>query len=295
MAARGSGDSEGYTLQRGVDDVFMRMPLWPWSAIGLIVLGGIGGARLSGWLRLVAPLPESALHWAACAGYGIVAAAVLLTIPRFIHLVSLRGALGRRPANDGGDTPWWPLRLLAAALHLAPAGARTQQDFIVAVGRAGSYARSLLAYRLWPACVAAFIAPVLGLLSAWETGWQIVSKAGVNSPDVLMQFTAQVSPPMVITISAGLALMVVLAVIDQMTKSILLRWGSTMCLADAETVACQRLIRGYASSRPRAVQDDRRPASKPTGAGSGRLAAVAKAQAPADDLQRLLDEFPGGR
>lgn len=297
MPSSGSGRTDGYTLERAVNDVFGRMPLWPASACVLIVMGGIVAAGSADRLRSVAPLHESALRWGACAAYGIVVVALLLTVPRMARLVRLARSLGRRPANDGGDDPWWPLRLLAAALHPAPAGPRTPEAFIAATGRVVAYARSMLAYRLWPSCVAAFVAPALGLLSAWEAGRQVVLGGGGQTPDIFMQLVPQVSPPMVATIGVGLGLMLVLAIVDLATKSLLLRWGTTMTLADAETVACRRLLRGHGGDARRddgRDGGDRRVASSPATAAAARSHTGPGARAPADDLQRLLEEFPKG-
>lgn len=284
----------GYTLDRAVDDVFLRMPLWPWSALALIILGGIGGAGTSEKLRQLYPAYDPALRTAACAGYGVVAVALLLVMPRALRLVWLNVSLVRRPANDGGDRPWWPLRLLAAAVHLSPAGPVVHEQFMAAVGRAISFARSMLAYRLWPSCLAAFVAPVLGLLSAWEAGKQVMLGEGGNASDVFMRLVLQVSPPMVGTISVALGLMVVLAVIDQATKNLLLRWGTTMRLADVQAVACQRLIRGNLGSPPLEPVHDQPFQARPVVTGSVGLQSRAKDSPAADDIKRLLQEFPRG-
>ena len=101
------------------------------------------------------------------------------------------------------------------------------------MGQAAGETRSLLTYRLWPACVACFVAPVLGLLSAWASGAQVELKAGQDATALYMQVLPQVSPPMVATISASLLLMIILAVLDQLTKELLQTWASVVTLTDA--------------------------------------------------------------
>lgn len=224
---------DGYTISRAVGDVFGRWPLWPWSAIALIGAGGAVGAAVSIWLAPSAGPPRPEFRWAACAGYGIIVASLVSVMPRAARLVALRSVLGRRPSPAVSDRHWWPLQLLAAALRQTPALRMTQQDFAGAVGRAASEARSLLSFRLWPACVAGFVVPVLGLLSAWESGSQIDLNQGEDAASVSMRLLPQVSPPMVATISAALALMIVLAVIDQFTKGLLQSWAEAVTIADA--------------------------------------------------------------
>lgn len=233
---------QGYTLDRAIDDVFGRRPLGPWSAVASIAVGGVVGALASSLVTPAGATPHPALRWAACAGYGMVVAALVTVLPRAGRLTSLRSALAKRPNDDGGERPWWPLRLLAAALRGTPGLRRTQQDFDAAVDRAGPNARSILAHRLWPAWVTAFVVPVLGLLSAWEAGKQIEVVDGQNAAELLMQFVPLVSPPMVATIAAALGLMVVLAVLDQATKGLLQRWAATVRFTDDATPVVTRLL-----------------------------------------------------
>lgn len=233
---------EGYTVPRAINDVFGRWPAWPWSVLVLIVLGGVAGATASTLLAGPDAVPSPALRWAACTGYGALLAAFVTTLPRAVKLLSLRSAVGRRPAADNVDPPWWPLRLLAAALRQTPTLRLTQQDFSGAVGQAAGEARSLLTYRLWPACVAGFVAPVFGLLSAWESGSQVELKPGEDAASIYMRVLPQVSPPMVAAISAALVLMIVLAMLDQFTKGLLQKWATTVTLADANSDFVQRTI-----------------------------------------------------
>jgi hypothetical protein len=241
--ARGSHTRyQGYTLHRAIDEVFGVVPLWPWSSISAIMCGGLIGAAVATALQARGAAPPPALRWAACAGYGILIAALLTVLPRAFRLFVLRGSLAQRPPDDGGDRPWWPLRLLAAALRGTPATRRTHQDFTAAVDRAGPEARSILAHRFWPAVLAAVMAPVLGLLSAWEAGKQVEAIPGETAGDVLMRFVPQVCPPMVATISASLVLMACLAMLDQWTKGLLQRWVATIRLTDGETKTVQDLL-----------------------------------------------------
>lgn len=288
MAGDPRNRQAGYTLERATEDAFGRAPLWPWSAIVAIMLGGVAGGALSPGLQSVDGSAHPALRWAACAGYGIVAGATLTVLPLAGRLAARRTSLAKRPATAEGFEPnWWPLRLLAAALRGTPdATRRTQRDFSEAIDRARPAVRGLLVYRLWPACVAAFVTPVLGLLSAWEAGKQIDVILGQDAGDVLMRFVSQVSPPMVATIAAALGLMVVLAIIDQSVKGLLRRWGTTVQLADGKLPAVRELLQESVISEPASVD---RPVSEgePPAAGL-ELPAVGPS---ADDLEKLAEVF----
>lgn len=241
MSRRTQSRAEGYTLSRAVTDIFGNPPGWPWSIVAWIACGGFVGAIASALLVPAGGVPHPALRWAACAGYGIVAAALVAVLPRAARLAALRSSLAKGPAGDAGDRSWWPLRLLAAALRGTSSLRLTQQDFDTAVNRAWQAARSILVQRFWPAWIAAFVVPVLGLLSAWEAGKQIELVGGESAADVLRQFVPQVSPPMVATIAASLVLMVVLAVLDQLTAGLLQRWRRSVQFADRGSPAVTAL------------------------------------------------------
>jgi len=206
--------SEGYTLGRAVNEIFGRPPGWPWSIVAWIAAGGVVGAIVAGLLAPAAGPPHPALRWAACAGYGVVVASLIVVLPRAVRLATLRVSLAKRPADDSGERAWWPLQLLTAALRGTSTLRLTRQDFDAAVNRAWPTARSILVQRFWPAWVAAFVVP-------------------------LRQFVPQVSPPMVATIAAALVLMVVLAVVDQLTAGLLQHWSRAVQFSDhgSEVVA----------------------------------------------------------
>jgi uncharacterized integral membrane protein len=134
------------------------------------------------------------------------------------------------------DESWWPLKLLAPALVATPSLRRTPQEFKSAVAAAGGRIRSILADRLWPAWVVAFMAPVLGLITAWQNGArvQLRLQQGEDVATVFPAVIAQVSPPMVATIATSLTLMVAIVVIDQWTKGLLGRWSGIVEPADGE-------------------------------------------------------------
>lgn len=268
---------DGYTISRAVGDVFGRWALWPWSVIALIGLGGAVGAAVSIWLAPSQGPPRPEFRWAACAGYGIIVASLVSVLPRAARLVALRSLLGRRPSPAMSDRHWWPLQLLAAALRQTPALRMTQQDFAGAVDRAASEARSLLSFRLWPACVAGFVVPVLGLLSAWESGSQIELKPGEDAASVSMQLLPQVSPPMVATISAALALMIVLAIIDQFTKGLLQSWAEAVTIGDA------------GSDIVKAVASEGRPAECPAPPAGGSTVRIPL------NVAEQVDAAPAGK
>jgi hypothetical protein len=222
------------SLRGAVDEVFGRWPAWPWSVLGLIVAGGVVGVAAASVLRDASETGQPALGRAACAGYGLVAAAMVSLLPRFGKLAMLWKGVLSRPAAV--DESWWPLKLLATALVATPSLRRTQQEFRSAVEAAGGQARSILADRLWPAWVVAFIAPVLGLITAWQNGArvQLRLQQGEEAATVFPAFIAEVSPPMVATIAASLALMVAIVVIDQWTKGLMRRWCGIVEAADGD-------------------------------------------------------------
>lgn len=297
-SASGSFRDEGYTVPKAVNDVFGRWPAWPWSAIVAITLGGVSGATASTLLIPADTMPSSAFRWAACAGYGILLAALATVLPRAGRLLALGSALSRRPAEEASDRPWWPLPLLAAALRQTPTLRLTHQDFAAAVTQTVGEARSLLTYRLWPACVAGFVAPVLGLLSAWESGSQVELKPGEDSAAVYMRVLPQVSPPMLATISASLVLMIVLVVLDQLTKGLLQKWAAAVTLTDANSEFVQTLIgSGRTDESLRTIQDGKaisHPTSSP-GEPAPPPQPKPVAKVTAEGLERLGDLFSQGR
>ena len=226
--------ADATSLRGVVDEVFGRWPAWPWSVLGLISAGGVIGLVAGSALGGTGDEGRAALGKAACAGYGLVVAAMLSLLPRVGKLAMLWRGVARRPAAI--DESWWPLKLLAPALVATPSLRRTPQEFKSAVAAAGGQIRSILADRLWPAWVVAFVAPVLGLITAWQNGArvQLRLQQGEEVATVFPAFIAQVSPPMVATIAASLALMVAIVVIDQWTKGVLRRWSGIVETSDGE-------------------------------------------------------------
>jgi hypothetical protein len=226
--------ADATSLRGVVDEVFGRWPASPWSVLGLIVAGGVVGLVAGSALGGTGEESRAALGKAACAGYGLVVAAMLSLLPRVGKLAMLWRGVARRPAAI--DDSWWPLKLLAPALVATPSLRRTQQEFKSAVATAGGQIRSILADRLWPAWVVAFVAPVLGLINAWQNGArvQLRLQQGEDVATVFPAVIAQVSPPMVATIAASLALMVAIVVIDQWTKGLLRRWSGIVETSDGE-------------------------------------------------------------
>lgn len=230
------------SMSRVIDVIFGRWPGWPWSVVALIIGGGVAGAMASSTLRSWAPERAAALGTAACAGYGMVAAAFLTLLPRAGRILMLQGAVRRRPSAV--EASWWPIELLAVALRSTPALRRTLEEFNTAVGAAVGQARTILADRLWPAWVAAFVAPVLGLITAWHNGAQVQQRmqVGTAATQVMPAFIAQVSPPMVATIAASLALVVAIVALDQWTKRLLVRWRGVVEATDGgHPVVIERL------------------------------------------------------
>jgi hypothetical protein len=234
-AAARSGRDDATSIGKAVDGVFGRWPAWPWSVLALVVAGGIAGWFAAPALRAADVARPAALGTFACAGYGMLLAAFLSLLPRVGKLMALHGGATRRPGTV--DEAWWPLRLLPAALAVTPTLRRTPAEFTAAVDAAADRARAMLAHRLWPVWVAAFVAPVLGLITAWQNGAMVQTRFrhdDDSAATVIPAIISQVSPPMVATIAASLALMVVVVAIDQWTKGLLQRWRGVVDVADGE-------------------------------------------------------------
>jgi len=234
MVVAGKDPNRAKSLRAVIDDIFGRWPFWPWSVLGLLVAGGVAGMAAGNALRSSDEEHQAALGQAACAGYGLVAAAMLSLLPRLAKLTLLWRNAVRRPANVDGS--WWPLHLLAPALVATPRLRRTHQEFRSAVETTAGQARSILADRLWPFWLAAFVAPVLGLITAWQNGAkvQLRLQQGEEIKNVFPALLMQVSPPMVATIAASLALMVAIVVIDQLSKGLLRRWSGIIENGDGD-------------------------------------------------------------
>lgn len=216
-------------------------PSRTWLAGAVILAGGLVGA---GFAASVSSSWEGLRGW-ACAGYGIAIGGILTVLPRFAAVVMLGRSLAHRPPVDDPVSPWWPLPLVASALRDTPALRRTPEDFHRAVDAFVPQARGVLGQRLWPACVAAFTAPVLGLVSAWVS-WKFHvpeavrrAKEAARAADLEEAVAAvdwgAVAWPMIISILLSLLLMLVVVLADQLTRLLLQRWASTVGPLDAES------------------------------------------------------------
>jgi hypothetical protein len=233
MSGGSDRDAEGYGLAAAVRDVFGGGATWvSWI---VIAVAGILGYLVLPLVAGSGDVGGSLKPW-ACAAYGISLGGLLTLLPRAVSLAGLGGSLGRRPgpeAEADTDHPWWPLRLVAAALQNTPPLRRTDQDFTNAVAEFAPRARGLLGQRLWPACAAAFTAPALGLISAWDTWGEYVSKGLVEAGK--RSVAGVVAWPMIISIAAALLLMLMIVAVDQWTRSLLQRWSTSVNPLDAQS------------------------------------------------------------
>jgi hypothetical protein len=231
MSGSSDRDAEGYGLAAAVRDVFGGGATWAsWIVIGV---AGCLGYLVLPLLAGSGDVGGSLKPW-ACAAYGISIGGLLTLLPRALSLVRLGGSLGRRPEADAdAENPWWPLRLVAAALQNTPALRRTDQDFTNAVTDLAPRARGVLGQRLWPAGAAACTAPVLGRISAWDTWGEYVSKGLVEAGK--RSVAGVVAWPMILSIAAALLLMLVIVAVDQWTRSLLQRWSSSVNPLDAQS------------------------------------------------------------
>ena len=234
----------GNTLIAAVAEVFGRWPLWPWSVLGVIVGGGVIGLGIAPLLAPTEGSPDPALRWAAVMGYGLAVGAVIALVPRLLKLQQLSRDLRQRP---DGDSDWWPYQLLAAALIDVPALRATTEDFSAAVDRARIRSRGMLAARLWPITVTAFVIPVLGLISGWESGRDVISSGDIDRTVIYAEILSAVAPPMVVTIVVALAVMLAIVATDQWTRSLLAGWANSVRFADGELPLVQMRLE---QSRP---------------------------------------------
>lgn len=226
-----------------------------WLAASFIIGCGLGAAGLA----MLKPSPWEPLRPLACAGYGLAVGGILSVLPRFASLFALGSTLNRRPATEDPARPWWPLQFVASALRDTPSLRRTADDFRTAVQSFVPQARGLLGQRLWPACVAAFAAPVFGLMSAWVS-WKfylpeavrLAQEQGVESdrtevvPAVDWSLVAW---PMIITIALSLVLMLAVVLADQLARRLLQRWAESVRPLDADSQFIQERLAAVADDQ----------------------------------------------
>ena len=250
-------------LAAAIEEVF---GVWrPAVSWGVIIASGVAGWCLAAWPAETGGVPREWLRPWACAGYGIAAGGLLTLLPRVWKLVQLSATLSRRPtresvADDVGL--WWPLQLVTAALRHTPLLRMTAQDFATATAGLVGEVRGLLAHRSWPASAAAFTAPVLGLVSAWWTWGHYINAIELDrqAVDATAAPFGVVAWPMMLTILAGLVVMLAVVATDQMTRGLLQRWSTNVRFEDAAAPAVQ--------------------------AGLGRLAEVSM-QRPSEEITRV--------
>lgn len=283
---------EGYTLAAAVRDVFG--PDRAWVSCLVVIAGGVAGAACASVLQGAA---REAWAWAGpftCAALGVTIGGLVTLLPRFASLVGLGRKLRERPADLGDDQrPWWPLRLVTAALADTPPLRRTTQDFSDAVATIVPQARGLVGRRLWPACAAAFAAPALGLVGAWQA-WGDFIDSGEIEPGRVPTVGGVASMPMIVSILAALLLMLAIVGIDQLVRRLLQGWASAMRPADAESgFVTARLGDGLVSLPPTTGV-----AATPAEVVPSRVPPVAppaeRPQISADALEGLRDLFKNG-
>jgi len=299
-----SPDADALSPEAAIDAVWG--PSRTWLAAVVVLAGGLGGAALAS----VLPQPGEWLRPWACAGYGVAIGGIVTLLPRFARLVALGSQLTRRPAGDGAGSDWWPLTFVASALRETPTLRRTAEDFRAAVVGFVPQARGLLAQRLWPACVAAFTAPVLGLVSAWLS-WRFFlpeairrakEQATVSAATELALATdwGVVAWPMVITIGLALLLMVAIVLADQLGLRLLQRWAATVRPFDADAPVVEGQLAGAADARLR-TEKARAAVTRPTAEPAAPQVVTPmpppekpEPQISAEELQGLGDLFRNG-
>lgn len=275
-----------------------------WLSAALIVGCGIAAAVVSSGMSVTW---EGLRPW-ACAGYGVAIGGMLSLLPRFVSLVTRGFTLNSRPAADDPSRPWWPLELVASALRDTPLLRRTAEDFRTAVDGFVPQARSLLGQRLWPACVAAFTAPVLGLVSAWISWKEHLPEAirrAKEAGKAVNPEAAEVVPavdwgavawPMIITIVLSFVLMLAIVVADQLTRRLLQRWALTVRPLDAESPYVAERLTATDGSRLIASGEraDREPPAAARPPAASPPPEKPQPQLSAEGLQGLGEMFRNG-
>jgi len=276
-----------------------------WLAAAFILACGLGGAGLA----ILRPSAREPLRPLACAGYGLAIGGLLSVLPRFVSLLALGSAINRRPATEDPARPWWPLQLVASALRDTPSLRRTADDFRTAVQGFVPEARGLLGQRLWPACVAAFAAPVLGLVSAWVS-WSVhlpeavrlAQERGLESDQTEVLPVVDwsvVAWPMIITIGLSLAVMLAVVLADQLARRLFQRWTEAVRPLDADSQYVQERLAALAEGHFAATGErpiSERPVEPRPGPVSPPPAPPEKPQpqVSAEQLQGLSDLFRNG-
>jgi len=295
--------AEGLTPEAAISEV--TGPNRAWLAAAFIVACCLGAAGLA----MLKPSAWEPLRPLACAGYGLAVGGILSVLPRFVSLFALGSALNRRPATEDPARPWWPLQLVASALRDTPSLRRTADDFRTAVQGFVPQARGLLGQRLWPACVAAFAAPVLGLVSAWVS-WKVhlpeavrlAQEQGLQADQtevVPVVDWSMVAWPMIITIALSLVLMLAVVLADQLARRLFQRWTESVRPLDADSQYVQERLAALAEGQL-AVLGERPISGRPVEPRPGPVpppppaAEKPQPQVSAEQLQGLGDLFRNG-
>ncbi len=276
-----------------------------WLAAAFILACGLGAAGMA----MLRPSAWEPLRPLACGGYGLAIGGLLSVLPRLVSLFALGSALNRRPATEDPSRPWWPLQLVASALRDTPSLRRTADDFRTAVQGFAPQARALLGQRLWPACVAAFAAPVLGLVSAWVS-WSVhlpeavrlAQERGVESDQTTVVPVVDwsvVAWPMIITIGLSLAVMLAVVLADQLARRLFQRWAQAVRPLDADSQYVQERLAAVAEDQLAAL-GERPVAQRPVEPRPVPVSQPApppekpQPQVSAEQLQGLGDLFRNG-
>jgi hypothetical protein len=293
------GAATDSTLSDAIRDVFgTGRAIVAWTCI---VAGGAAGWVLSGLLSRSAEAPREWLRPWACVGYGIALGASVAILPLAWRIMQLGATVSRRPSPEAASDPartWWPLRLVAAALRNTPVLRMTAQDFTAATGWFAAEARGLISHRLWPACAAAFAAPVFGLVSAWLSWGRSIDSAATRPVDAIAVPLGDVAWPMAFTILAGCVVMLGVVLVDQMTRGLLQRWSTIVIPQDVETAAVQARLADVvwtdqAAPSPTSVQETPPAAAMPAAPTPVAQSAAAPPVTPVD-LKGLEDMFRNG-
>lgn len=293
----------GLTPEAAISEVAGRNRAW--LAAVFILACGLGAAGLA----MMQPSAWELLRPLACAGYGLAIGGLLSVLPRFVSLFALGSKLNRRPATEDPARPWWPLQLVASALRDTPSLRRTADDFRTAVQGFVPQARGLLGQRLWPACVAAFVAPVLGLVSAWVS-WSVhlpeavrlAQEQGLEADQtevVPVVDWSVVAWPMIITIVLSLAVMLAVVLADQLVRRLFQRWTEAVRPLDADSQFVQERLAALAEGQL-AAPGERPTSERPVEPRTGPVPPPppppekSQPQVSAEQLQGLGDLFRNG-
>ena len=192
--------------------------LSPWFAFGLMAFLGGGAALVAEVQRDSEVVTRPEWRTLAVAGYGMVLGGLAALCVRAF------GALSARGRFLGGEGPRRAELLTLVAEGLS-ADRGTHEELQTAIGGFQRRAAQLLLSRMWPLILAAFIVPVLGLVASWEAASAMVMAGELSRAEMYSLVLKAISAPMIAAVAGAFVLLLGVAVVDRLARSVLDAWG----------------------------------------------------------------------